>query len=295
MESGSPPLGFNFPHYGLTHVLLIVAMISVYSVRGAAQSSTSGVTVTGAVLQIDGEPIPYAYVFERETGRFVIADYDGKFRLIGLPNDRALVIGARRIGYEPMDTAVVGATTAVLALRLKALPNILEPVRVKGRTGDYDEYLDRRGYYRRMARATGGTFISSAEFERRNPAEITQVLRDIPGVRVISTGGSRGVKKSAPLGRGGLCVLGLALDGFRVEFEAPSTEDLQPRVPAIMSGGRTSALQNRSAGKRGTLDELVPPSMVRAIEVYPSAASVPNDLQHLAEGCGLIVVWTKYD
>src|SRR5882724_7421298 len=98
MESGDPPLGFNFPH-GLTHGLLIVAMISVCSARGATQSSKSALTVTGAIVQIDGQPIPYAYVFERETGRFVVADYDGKFRLSGLPNDHALVIGVRRIGY----------------------------------------------------------------------------------------------------------------------------------------------------------------------------------------------------
>ena len=294
MESRSPPNGFNSPH-SLMDVLLIAAMASAYSATADAQSSTSGVAVIGAVLQVDGQPIPYAYVFERGTGRFVIADYAGKFRLGGLPSDHALVIGVRRIGYEPIDTAVVATPPGPLTLRLTKLPTTLEPVQVKGNHGDYDYYLDRGGFYRRMSRATGGTFISSAEFERRNPTEITQVLRDVPGVRVISMAASQGVKKSVPLGRGGLCVLGLVLDGSRVEFEAPSTEDLQPRIPAMMNGRRTSALQNRSSGTRGALDELVPPSMVKAIEVYPSAASVPNDLQHLAEGCGLIVVWTKYD
>jgi hypothetical protein len=43
-----------------------------------------------------------------------------------------------------------------------------------------------------------------------------------------------------------------------------------------------------------TLDEIVTPSMIAAIEVYPSATSVPTSLQQHTDGCGLIVAWTRY-
>jgi len=185
---------------------------------------------------------------------------------------------------------------APLRLVLSAVVRALDPVTIDASSGGYNEYLDRSGYYRRMAHAIDATFITSQQLTQRNPTEITQMLRNVSGVRIVSMGGmKRGVKNSVPLGRGGLCVLGLVVDGKRVEFEAPSVEAIQPRIPAMVNGRRVSALNDPSSGIQGTIDELVPPSMVAAIEVYPSAASVPNELQHHVHACGLIVVWTKFD
>jgi hypothetical protein len=89
--------------------------------------------------------------------------------------------------------------------------------------------------------------------------------------------------------------LGVVLDGQRVEIQSPPPEAFQPRIQANVAGRPTFSLQNPSEGNNTSIDELVAASGIKAIEVYPSAASVPTEFQMHAKGCGLIVIWTKYN
>jgi hypothetical protein len=240
-----------------------------------------------------GQPVSYAYVFDRTDGSHTVTGHDGRFRIVIANTNASTIIGVRRIGYQPVDVPVVPGTanTNQLIVVMPRIAVALDTVRVRAVSGQYDEYLDRTGYYRRSAKSPDGSFITAAQIERRNATEITAVLRDVNGVRVISRTG-RGGKMSFPVGRGGLCALGLVIDGQRVKINSPSTESLQPRITSIMGGRPVAAIQNDSGPE--SLDEMVPPSMVAAMEVYPSAASVPNELQHHVRGCGLVVVWTRY-
>jgi hypothetical protein len=49
-------------------------------------------------------------------------------------------------------------------------------------------------------------------------------------------------------------------------------------------------------GTRSSVDELVTyrPADIAGIEVYPREAAAPGEYQRLGEGCGVVLVWTKY-
>ena len=265
-----------------------------------ATLSTAAQGQVGATQQLSadvsdhaGNRIPYAYV-AIAGGSSTVSDASGRFTTIVPGGAEKISIYVRRIGFKPADTVLsVGARDRTHTIVLVPIGAVLETVRIDATSG-YDEYLDRSGYYRRLANKVDGTFISLDQIERRNATEVSAVLRDVPGVRVRILGGRAG-KRNYVLGRGGLCALGLVVDGKRVEIEAPSRESLQPRITSMQGGPRGPATMSRGGlPGTGTLDELVPVSMIAAIEVYPSATSVPNALQHHVDGCGLIVVWTRY-
>lgn len=111
---------------------------------------------------------------------------------------------------------------------------------------------------------------------------------------------SRAMAVSNPAGQSRLSVgsgtSSVVIDGQRVEVSSPPLESIQPRITSMM-GGRPLAAVHKRAGSgpdNPSLDEIISPSMIAAIEVYPSAASVPNELQHHTDGCGLILAWTRY-
>jgi hypothetical protein len=49
------------------------------------------------------------------------------------------------------------------------------------------------------------------------------------------------------------------------------------------------------AGRRDpvSIDELVRPGEIAAVEVYPSAASVPAEYTGTTGRCGAVVIWTR--
>lgn len=269
--------------------LLVIAWVDTV---GAQDRLVSGHKLSGVVADIAGDPIPFAFV-ALANGASVVADGRGRFTTM-LPRgvERVSVL-VRRIGFRPADTVLaIAGDDRVHTIVLAPIGALLDTVRIDAASG-YDEFLDRSGYYRRLANKVDGTFISYDQIERRNATEVSAVLRDVPGVRVRSGGGRAG-RNNLVLGRGGLCALGLVIDGKRVEIETPPKESFQPRITSMQGGPRGSATMPRGMPGAGTLDELVPVSMIAAIEVYPSATSVPNSLQHHVDACGLIVVWTRY-
>jgi hypothetical protein len=119
------------------------------------------------------------------------------------------------------------------------------------------------------------------------------MLTDVRSIRVEREYGKRG-KRTYVLGRGGICTLGLVIDGQRIETASPGNESVQPRMRTSIAGGMPSTQARSSAVITESIDDLVPVNMIGAIEVYPSAASVPNEFNHHTDGCGLIVVWTRF-
>jgi hypothetical protein len=260
-----------------------------------AQSAERQV-LSGTVTNTSGEGIPYAYLYESVSGTSAVSNSGGAFKFIIKSPVNSMSLRVRRLGYAPLDTTFSAEQlVAGTQIRLSAVSSVLDTVTVRAKSGDYDEYLDRHGFYRRVSRAADASFISASEIERRNAMDVSSILRNVPGVRVISRAG-KGGKNNFVLGRGGLCALGLVVDGQRVEISVPPIESIQPRITSIMGGRPVQAVQARRlpSSADATLDELVPPSMLAGIEVYPSASSVPNELQHHVDGCGLIVVWTRF-
>jgi hypothetical protein len=274
--------------------ITFTACISLFLVRPpnlVAQSSAPA--ISGIVVEKSGAAIPFAYVFVKD-GAATVAHADGQFRIASARTER-IVIGVRRIGYAPLDTTIDLAPGSGQSLRLEMIraARQIDTVVVNASHSEYDDYLDRSGYYQRLARRVDGTFLSVRDLEKRHSLNLTGVLRDVDGVRVVTWGGLKR-KGDFVLGRGGLCALGLVVDGKRVEVDSPPLESFQPRIMSIMGSGTASGVGSGSAGRIESLDEMVNLMGVSGIEVYPSATSVPNGLQHHVRGCGLIVVWTRF-
>jgi hypothetical protein len=218
----------------------------------------------GRIVAATGRPIEGARVTVWGTGIETLANSDGQFSLTDLPHGTH-TLEARAVGFAPAQRAVdiVPGAGEAAAVELANLAIALDTVRVTAQrvyTARWEDDFQRRMKYR----SGTGHLIDETEIEKRNPLELTDILRAVPGVQVLPT--SRG---SAPFMRGGMAILGSGLcrpevwiDGARV------TNDPTFRF-----------------------NSLVQASEVRAVEVYPHAALVPAEFMTLS-GCGSIVVWT---
>jgi hypothetical protein len=251
--------------------------------------------LSGVVTDSQGNPVSFAYVFERESNIAIVTRKNGTFET-GIPAGIGrLVFDARKIGFAPASVEIGPANVGPIKIILQRI-SVVDTVIVRANAQGYDEDLDRVGFYRRKATAIEGTFISSDAISRRSSMRASAFLRDATGTRLVY--GGIGDTEAYPLGRGGMCPLGLVIDNRLVQYKHPSVERLRPRIAKPIPGQEgqptAPAIFNESDVPE-TFDDLVPTSMVGGMEVYPSASSVPNELQHhVHDSCGLIVVWTGF-
>jgi hypothetical protein len=237
---------------------LIVFAILTFALlphTSAAQESR-GRTLAGVVTDTAGRPIARAEVgllAGRDIARSVRTGEDGRFELTDLP-DRKTSIVVRRLGYQPRVYTMQireGATRAFLPVVLDPMPAELEKVIVMARVAESGGRL--RDFYERKRRNAWGTFIDREEIERRNPLWMSDMLRMVPGVRVIPTRwGGYAVRL-----RDG-CWPTVWLDGMPV--------------------------------RGAELDEVIFPSEVAGMEVYRSRVGMPIQFR---DSCGAIAVWTR--
>jgi hypothetical protein len=188
--------------------------------------------------------------------RAVRTDSAGRFQFSDLPRGKTSLV-ARRLGYEPRVYTVQireGATRAFLPVVLDPMPTELEKVIVMARVAASRGRL--KEFYERKARSGMGTFIEREDIERRHPQWMSDMLRMVPGVRVVP---NRGMGNAIRM-RG--CVPTVWLDGTPV--------------------------------RGAQLDEIVWPNDVAAVEVYRSSAGMPPQFASL-NSCGAIVVWTRIE
>jgi hypothetical protein len=106
-------------------------------------------------------------------------------------------------------------------------------------------------------RAAFGHLITRDQIERQHPFRVTDLLRTVPGLEVVPAAFGdilRSVDGCTPL---------VYLDGIRFPLMGES------------------------------IDAIVNPNDLEAIEVYPHAASVPAEFSALGSACGVIALWTR--
>ncbi|HSA56731.1 MAG TPA: hypothetical protein VLE53_13560, partial [Gemmatimonadaceae bacterium] len=137
-------------------------------------------------------------------------------------------------------------------------------------------------FYERMRDAEKGInrgfFITPEELDRRKPDLITRVFQGIPGLSVQFPPGRDGRRDKVVYGPlrtgpgGDRCAMTIYLDGLRV-------------FPTLGGGAGTRV--------DDSLDTLVIPTDVAAIEIYPYPVDAPPQYQSLNGRCGVILLWTK--
>jgi outer membrane receptor for Fe3+-dicitrate len=143
-----------------------------------------------------------------------------------------------------------------IELRMGHSAVLLEPLIVRARAHEGV------GGFRDRMRTNGfGRFMGREQIERRSAMRVTDLLRTVPGVQLVSTG----VGSTYVLMRGGAgqCAPDIYLDGSRLR-------------------------QSREVD----VDAFVTPASLEGVEVYTSASATPSVFAS-SSACGVVAFWTR--
>lgn len=222
-----------------------------------------------------------------------ISDQDGNW-VFEFPGPGVYFIEATRFGYQtwvagPLEVTAEDDLDSMF--RLWPQPFELDPIEVSVQATR--RHLQVEGFYDRQ-RADFGFFLGPEEIEKRSATRLTDLLRSLPGVNMVSLStGSVGARfiqlRGSSLSQGGLCRPRIFVDGLmyakgdsrpidRVEGEETELDEMLEVVDQGLS-----------------LDDIGPTSDIAGIEIYRSGTQVPvqfggSSVQTL---CGVIVIWTR--
>ena len=243
-------------------------------IRGTVRADSTLTAIHGAfvmLMGVDGSAVASA-----------VSGSDGGFLLHAEPG--RFLLHVRRVGYSPTVTPEFEVPTAGTDVELTVLlPQdalVLDTLAVEGEAEPF-EPGPMRGFYERKRRGWG-LFLTREEWEERVPTRITDILRGLPGVRIVGIGKTgtlivrmvrtpfrlRGVTSISRLGSGARnvpnCPVTYFLDGIRF---------------------RTT--------ERG-INEIALPFDIEAIEVYRGPSETPGEfLTSNDMGCGAVAIWTR--
>jgi TonB family protein len=226
-----------------------------------AQDAAARGTVAGMVRDSSGAGIAGAEVTIVGTGLRAHTNAQGEFRLTNVPAG-TVTVGVRRLGFIPTVASIeIGVNEAAsMSVVVAPLAQSLAAVIVRG-DRRFEEHGRLAGFYQRRARSPGGHFITREQIDQRNPGQLTDLFRSVPGARIYSSTFSNVVRF-----RGMRCAPLVWLDGF----------------PATAGEFDLDALD---------------PYIIEGIEVYLGVATVPPEFRWVRGGgsCGAIVIWTGFE
>ena len=221
-------------------------------VRGRAR-------VTGRVLNKYGQPISGARIGVQGTGAATLTRANGEFTLDSLPSGTQ-TLEVRQLGYAPQEVAVElsASQPATVAVNMNEYVPVLETMRV---TAQRERGLSDVGFADRK-RTGNGYYLDAEQIAQRQTTQFSDMMRTVPGIRVVPAGNGQNVIQSSRNAMGG-CVT-FYVDGSPWQQQFP-----------------------------GDLDTFVRPEEVAAIEVY-NGVTTPAQFQTAGQtGCSTIVIWTE--
>ena len=214
--------------------------------------------LSGTVLTADGRPLVGAQV-SIHNGPETRANDLGQWTLVDAPLGTRM-LEVRAISYYPDRRAVeVIAGAAPVRVTLSTLKAVLDTVRIAA-----SRIPDGSGFERRRLNGMG-RYLTAEDIARRRPIFTSEVLLNLPGVRVEMRRGSL-EKWIAMRSAGGTCSPSLYVDGAHM-----------PTLPEGLTAN--------------DIDVWVDPDEIAGIEVYVDF--VPPQFQPPVSSCGSIVIWTK--
>jgi hypothetical protein len=218
-------------------------------------------TTTLEVIVVDsaGDPVVSADARLEALSISSRVGLDGRHTFVDLPEGRYDLL-VRKVGYVAQVVSIRTGALKFDSVRV-VLPEIvveLQGVRISAAQHPFVQDYERR-------RAKGiGTFITPKQIQDLKPSFSSEIFRQMPMVRLISTPSGYGIRFQAMLSinqKSSECIPMLWIDGQRV------------------------------AGME--IDE-IGANDIFAVEIYRGASTIP--MQFISNGhsqCGAIVVWTK--
>ena len=246
---------------------------------GAQQMATLEVFVTDVET---GAPIAGAEVRLRERATAGVTDAAGVLRLGSLAPgaDEALV---RFLGYGQALIRVelrAGDTTRAAA-QLRRVPAELAEVEV---AADREPWRSLPGWEARR-RVGLGYFLTREDIERLRPTKSIELMRTVPGVRLVPIGGDKYVIRMSRAVGGG-CQPHVYLDGVKVLNELTQAGPPQP-------SGTLRRPARPPRVTQGSILETIQPESIEAIEVFVGASQIPPQYNMTGSVCGVVLVWLK--
>lgn len=232
----------------------LLCLMTVIALPAYAQG-----TLTGHVREPSSLGVANAGVRIAGGELGAVTDANGAFRIQGIPAGAVKVL-TRRIGFRPGtdEVNVVAGQTVDVTVVLAPTPLQLEQVTVTARHEPYDARL--AGFRERSMKKVG-TFITREKIESRAAPSFSDLLREVPGVRIVA---ARSGIRNAVRFRGQNCPPLVFVDG----------------VPA-------------SADEFDV--DMIDPGGVEGVEIYMSMLTVPAELTapRGLDQCGVIAVWSR--
>lgn len=266
----------------------------------ASQGQTQ--VVRGRVLEAETrKPVAGARVTLRRvtdsaaTGIPASTQSDGTFSARAGAGGQYLV-EVVRLGYRPQRQGpfdVRAGAVIDVEILLSVVPITLDPVTVSAQASE--RMLQRVGFYDRQ-RADFGHFITRDNIASRRASRPTDLLRVIPGVGIVpdprSPGKVRIQMRGSHLAQGGACAPRVFMDGLII-----IRGDSRPvgRPGTAKENEIERALDADPRNPEPSLDDVVNPDQIEAIEVYRSASQVPAEFggAGVFTRCGVVVIWTR--
>jgi len=217
-----------------------------------------------------------------------LTDEEGRFRAI-LDEGAEVYLRVSRLGFRGAVSEAIDVTNGTRRIEVTLPEEAIELPPVVVVVGGRDARLEMEGFYER-ATTVGGLFIRRDDVEAIAPARTTDLLERAPGVRVTTDPQSGDLRRRVTFQRlalagGDKCYPTVFVDGemvrvggSRAESDAPSIEGIEPLI--------------EEGSEIPSLDELVPPHEILAVEMYQTPGQVPRRFVGLGTHCGVIVVWT---
>jgi hypothetical protein len=216
--------------------------------------------IRGTIKDSAGVPVPGVEVVLLQIRSAVYSDSLGIFRFANIPSGKRQ-LHFRRLGFSPksIDADITDGTTLALAVVLEPYATEIEGMTVEEATRRRQVLGD---FYDRSSRGFGH-FVTREQIEKRNPMNLSDMMRMIPGARLV------------PLRGGSQATLRFS--------RAQGARDCPPQY--WVDGVKAWNLN---------IDDIVPQD-VEGIEVYSGASTVPPQF-NTREGttiCGVVLIWTR--
>ena len=215
--------------------------------------------VIGKVVNKYGQPIAHARVELQNTGQATLTKANGDFVLDSLPSGTQ-TLEVRQLGYSPTDVPVELSMLRPenVTVKMADYVPVLSEMRV---TAQKEKGLFDVGFTDR--KKTGmGYYLDADQLKMRQTMQFSDMLRTVPGIRVVPAGDGTNVIVSSRDPTGG-CV-NFYVDGAPWQQMTP-----------------------------GDLDQYVRPEEVGALEVYNGVTTPPQFTQPGMSDCTTVVIWTK--
>lgn len=281
------------PRLAMLSVLLVTALFPGAPLAAQTPDARLG-TLTGKVLDPDGNPVNLAEVTLVASDRYTLTDTKGGFRFTDVPIG-VIEILVRAPGYADRSAEVMVRAGAPLEASVTLahgattmLPEIVvvgeadRPERFRG-VHKYDDYFRRK-------KLGSGSYRNREYIESIGATDVLGVLRDLPGVRAYMATTPSGVPSvNLRISRcpGTPPKIAIYLDGLRLSLPKVSAEGEPFRGPE-------SGLWSRCLECEGLAETL---SMVNIrdiefVEFYRGVAQIPGDLDR-TDNCAVLAMWTR--